>query len=91
MPIELRQVRRSPEERLSNSLIQHHHYLGYSRPVGEQLKYLAVAGDRVLACLVYSSAPYSMTYHDSIHGWTPEAREQNRHLLAYNTRFQTLS
>jgi len=90
MPIELRQVRRTPEERLCNSLIQHHHYLGYSRPVGEHLKYLAFAGDRVLACLIFSSAPYAMTCRDTFIGWTPEAREQNRHLLAYNTRFLIL-
>ncbi|MBM9538474.1 Druantia anti-phage system protein DruA [Desulfobulbus alkaliphilus] len=90
MPIELRQVRRTPEERLCNSLIQHHHYLGYARPVGEHLKYLAFAGDRVLACLIFSSAPYAMTCRDTFIGWTPEARERNRHLLAYNTRFLIL-
>jgi hypothetical protein len=45
MPIVLRLVRRSPEERLCNSLIQHHHYLGYSRPVSEHLKYLAFASE----------------------------------------------
>jgi hypothetical protein len=33
-PLQVRQVRRTPEEALFNSLIQHHHYLGYARPVG---------------------------------------------------------
>src|SRR5262245_24813858 len=34
-PIELRQVRRTPEEPRFNSLIEHHHYLGYEQPVGD--------------------------------------------------------
>ena len=89
-PIELRQVRRSPEERLFNSLIQQFHYLGYSQPVGEHLKYLAFAGDRLLACLAFSSAPYALSCRDAFIGWSPEARERNRHLLAYNTRFLIL-
>jgi hypothetical protein len=89
-PIELRQVRRSPEERLFNSLIQQFHYLGYSQPVGEHLKYLAFAGDRLLACLAFSSAPYALACRDAFIGWSPEARQRNRHLLAYNTRFLIL-
>ncbi|MFA7190607.1 MAG: DUF4338 domain-containing protein [Sphaerochaetaceae bacterium] len=89
-PIELRQVRRSPEERLFNSLIQQFHYLGYSQPVGEHLKYLAFAGGRLLACLAFSSAPYALACRDAFIGWSPEARERNRHLLAYNTRFLVL-
>jgi hypothetical protein len=86
-PIELRQVRRTPEEKLFNSLIRQYHYLGYSQPVGEHLKYLAYAGDRLVACLAFSSAPYALDCRDTFIGWTPEARERNRHLLAYNTRF----
>jgi hypothetical protein len=89
-PIELRQVRRSHEEKLFNSLIQQFHYLGYSKPVGEHLKYLAFAGERLLACIAFSSAPYAITCRDSFIGWSPEARERNRHLLAYNTRFLIL-
>jgi hypothetical protein len=39
-PLHVRQVRRTPEEALFNGLLQQHHYLGYSQPVGEHLKYL---------------------------------------------------
>lgn len=89
-PIELRQVRRSPEEKVFNSLVQQFHYLGYSQPVGEHIKYLAFAGDRLLACLAFSSAPYALACRDAFIGWSSEARERNRHLLAYNTRFLVL-
>jgi len=33
-PISLQQARRTSDEPLFNSLIEHHHYLGYEQPVG---------------------------------------------------------
>ena len=45
-PLEVRQVRRTSEEALFNSLLQQHHYLGYKQPVGEHLKYLVYAQGR---------------------------------------------
>ena len=33
-PLQFRLVRRTPEEPLFNSLIEHHHYLHYTQPVG---------------------------------------------------------
>lgn len=89
-PIELKQVRRTPEEKLFNNLIQQYHYLGYTQPVGEHLKYLVYAGGRVVACLAFASAPYALDCRDTFIGWSSEARERNRHLLAYNTRFLIL-
>ena len=89
-PIELRQVRRTPEEKLFNGLIRQYHYLGYTHPVGEHLKYLVYAGDRLLACFAFSSAPYAIDCRDNFLGWSPDARVRNRHLLAYNSRFLIL-
>jgi Domain of unknown function (DUF4338) len=89
-PIELRQVRRTPEEKLFNGLVRQYHYLGYTKLVGEHLKYLVYAGDRVLACFAFSSAPYAIDCRDNFLGWSPKAREHNRHLLAYNSRFLIL-
>ncbi len=42
-PLEFLLVRRTPQEVLFDSLIHQYHYLGYTRPVGEHLKYLVVA------------------------------------------------
>ena len=39
-------MRRTAQEPLFNSLIEHHHYLGYEQPVGEHLKYLVWAQGR---------------------------------------------
>ena len=89
-PLEFRQVRRTPEEALFDSLLDQHHYLGYQRPVGEHLKYLVHARGQVIACLAWSSAARHLKLRDRYLGWSPEARERNVHLLAYNPRFLIL-
>ena len=89
-PLEFRQVRRTPEEALFNSLIEHHHYLGYTQPVGEHLKYLVFARGRPIACMAFSSAPRHLGSRDRFIGWSAAARRRNIHLIAYNTRFLIL-
>lgn len=86
-PLEFRQVRRTPEEALFNGLLEQHHYLGYTQPVGEHLKYLVYAKGRPIACLAWSSAPRHLGSRDRFIGWSAEARRKNIGLLAYNTRF----
>jgi hypothetical protein len=88
--IELRQVRRTSEEALFNSLLQQHHYLGYTQPVGEHLKYLMYARARPIACAAWSSAPRHLGSRDRHIGWSAPARRANIRLLAYNTRFLIL-
>jgi uncharacterized protein DUF4338 len=89
-PLEFQQVRRTADEPLFNSLIEQHHYLGYERPVGEHLKYLAWTQGRPLACLAWSSAPRHLGSRDRFIGWCAEARHRNIRFLAYNTRFLIL-
>jgi hypothetical protein len=89
-PVELQQVRRTPEEVLFNSLLEQYHYLGYEQPVGEHLKHLVWAGGRPVACLAWSSAPRHLGPRDRFIGWEPAARKRNIHLIAYNTRFLIL-
>ena len=89
-PLELRQVRRSAHEALFNSLLAQHHYLGYTQPVGEQLKYLAYAQERPIACLSWSSAARHLGSRDRFIGWSAQARRNNIRLLAYNSRFLIL-
>jgi len=89
-PLEVRQVRRTVEEALFNSLLQQHHYLGYAQPVGEHLKYLVSARGRPVACLAWCSAPRHLGSRDRFIGWDKQARLKNIALLAYNTRFLIL-
>lgn len=90
MPLALRMVRRTAEERLYRSLVQKHHYLGYTRPVGEHLDYIAFAHDRPIACLGFSSAPRHIGVRDRHLRWTKEERLANLHKIAINTRFLIL-
>jgi hypothetical protein len=89
-PLEIRQVRRTPEEKLFGSLMQGYHYLGYTQPVGEHLKYLVWAQGRPVACLAWSSAPRHLGSRDRFIGWSAPQRRAHLHLLAYNTRFLIL-
>jgi hypothetical protein len=89
-PLEFRQVRCTWEEPLFNSLLDRYHYLGYTQPVGEQLKYLVYALGRPIACLAWSSAPRHLGPRDRFIGWSAETRRRNIRFLAYNTRFLIL-
>jgi hypothetical protein len=90
LPLTFRQVRRTAEERMFNGLIEAHHYLGYTQPVGEHLKYLVCSGERILACLAWSSAPRHLGPRDRFIGWSKEQRQRNLRLVAYNPRFLIL-
>lgn len=89
-PLQIVQVRRTAQEALFNSLLQHHHYLGYAQPVGEHLKYLLSAHGRPIACSAWCSAARRLGIRDRYIGWSSAARLQNLSLVAYNTRFLIL-
>ncbi len=89
-PLEVLQVRRTREEAFYDGLIEQYHYLGYTRPVGEHLKYLIVRSNRPVACMAWGSAPRHLGPRDRFIGWSGEARRRNIRYLAYNTRFLIL-
>lgn len=89
-PIEIYQVRNTSREKLFNSLIEHHHYLGYCHPVGEQLKYMAYKDKKPIACFSWSSAPRHIGVRDRHIGWDKEHRAHNLQYIAYNSRFLIL-
>jgi hypothetical protein len=89
-PLEVRQVRRTPEESLVKSLVEQHHYLGYVHPVGEHLKYLVTARGQPIACFCWSSAPRHLGPRDRYIGWSKDARKANIRFVAYQSRFLIL-
>ena len=89
-PVDIHPVRRTADEPLFNSLMEHYHYLAYEQPVGEHLKYLAWAQGRPIACLAWSSAARHLGSRDRYIGWSAEARRHNIRFIAYNTRFLIL-
>ena len=90
LPIKLEQVRKTAFEKLFNGLVSEHHYLGYTQPVGEHLKYVAFAGERPIACLAWGSPPWYIGARDRFIGWSKKSRENNLHLIANNLRFLIL-
>jgi len=88
--LDIQQVRRTPVEKLFGHLMQEHHYLGYTQPVGEHLKYLVYAQGQPVAALAWSSAPRHLGARDRFIGWSASQRRAGIHLLAYNTRFLIL-
>ena len=89
-PLKFLQVRRTPSEKLFNSLIEQYHYLGYCHPVGEHLKYIVFAQQKPIACLSWSSAPRHIGCRDRFIGWSKDVRQKNLSLIAYNSRFLLL-
>lgn len=89
-PLTIDPVRRTPHEALFERLMQSHHYLGYSQPVGEHLKYVVWAHGDPIACLAWSSAPRHLAARDRFIGWPAPVRQARLHLIAYNTRFLIL-
>ena len=89
-PLDFVPVRRTDRERAFNALLEAHHYLGYTQPVGEHLKYLVCAGERPLALFAWSSAPRHLAPRDRFIGWSIAARRANLRFVAYNTRFLIL-
>jgi len=85
--LEIRLVRRAQGEDCFNYLLQEYHYLGFSRPVGEHLKYLVLCGERPIACLAWNSGPLKLKLRDAWVGAPAGAYAHNLHLIAYNSRY----
>jgi hypothetical protein len=88
--LSLAQVRGTPAEKLFNSLIQAHHYLGYQQPTGQSLKYVLSWKDRPLACASFGPAAWMVASRDRYIGWNSQQRNARRHEVVNNDRFLIL-
>ncbi len=91
-PVELVNARScSKDEGLFNYLLKTYHYLSFSRPVGQNMKYLIRSADGVvLGCLLFGAAAWKCEDRDRFIGWGATNREANVNLLTNNTRFLIL-
>ena len=91
-PVQIIDVRHCAEhEKAFNYLLKKHHYLSYSRPVGQNMKYLILGKDgRYLGCLLFGAAAWKTEARDLWIGWFPDERERNLGLICNNTRFLIL-
>jgi hypothetical protein len=68
--------------------LRRHHYLGFNRTVGENIKYLVRdRSGQGLACLLFGSVVWKTAPRDAFIGWDKETRKANINFLTNNTRF----
>jgi len=91
-PVKIVDVRDSVKfENTFNYLLKEFHYLSYSRPVGQNMKYLVLGSDsHILGCLLFGAAAWKTQARDQWIGWPSDVREQNLGLICNNTRFLIL-
>lgn len=81
----------SPEEHLCHHYLATHHYLGFQRTVGENLKYMVKdRHGRHLACLLFGAAAWKTKPRDQFIGWPDTIRTRRLSAVANNTRFLIL-
>lgn len=90
-PIHIQRVESTEETRRLRGLLQQHHYLGYTGPVGENLQYLVHdCRGRLLGCLLYGAAAWRVADRDRFIGWDQATRERGLSRIANNMRFLIL-
>lgn len=81
----------SHEDNCVGYYLSRHHYLGFNKTVGENIKYLVRDRyDRNIACLLFGSAAWKTKPRDAFIGWDNETREKNINFITNNTRFLIL-
>jgi hypothetical protein len=84
-------VDNSERRRIFGQLLQQHHYLGYYRPVGENLPYLVQSQcGRPLACALFAAAAWKCAPRDRFIGWNAQARQKHLQSVANNMRLLVL-
>jgi hypothetical protein len=78
---------------LFKQYLHRYHYLGYRVPVGAQLRYFVRSRrcpERILACLLFTSAAWKMAPRDQWIGWDDLARRANLSRVVCQSRFLIL-
>lgn len=90
-PITLQVIEKGYEHKLFKYLISAYHYLGWSGTVGENLKYLIYdKNSRVLGCVMFGAAAWTVAPRDGFIGWSSQVREKNLSYVVNNNRFLIL-
>ena len=87
-PLHISRVDSCKELALFKSYIDQHHYLGYDRTIGENMKYMVYSRDgKPLSCLMFGSAAWSCRERDRFIGWDKNQRIRGLGLMTNNQRF----
>lgn len=78
-------------QQLASCFLARYHYLGYERPVGESMCYLALdSQDRPIAVLLFGAAAWKTQVRDDFIAWDAKQRQHMLGHLTNNTRFLIL-
>jgi len=90
-PLRVLVVDNNTRRRDFTRLLQQHHYLGYTRPVGENVAYwIESQCGRPLACALFGAAAWKCAPRDRFIGWDAQACQKHLQLLANNMRLLIL-
>jgi len=91
LPLQVIQVENHSQRQLFSRLLQQHHYLGYYRPVGENVPYLIETREgRLLGCALFGAAAWKCAPRDQFIGWSDPARQERLQMVANNMRLLLL-
>jgi len=91
LPLRIEVVKKKDLFRLFKCLLSSYHYLGFSRIVGENMKYLVFdEKDNPVSCLLFGSAAWKTLPRDNFIGWDEGTKRANLHLITNNMRFLIL-
>jgi hypothetical protein len=91
LPLQVVPVENPRQRQLFGRLLQQYHYLGYYRPVGENLPYFIQTRDgRLLGCALFGAAAWKCAPRDRFIGWSELARQEHLSGVANNMRLLLL-
>jgi len=93
LPLTLDLISGSDARNLFRQYIHRYHYLGYKVPCGAQLRYFVRSrplSNRIVACLLFTSAALKIAPRDHWIGWSDPARKCNLPRIVNNSRFLIL-
>jgi hypothetical protein len=90
-PLRIERVDTPQQRARAFAALRAHHYLGFSRSVGENVGYLALDSlDRLLAVLWFGAPAWKAADRDRFIGWSRRQREEGLGGIANNARFLIL-
>lgn len=89
-PVTVRPIQGSDENLLWKRLVQIHHYLGFGKLFGHQIKYFAFLGKTLVAALSFSAPALKLAPRDGWIGWSAEERRKHLGRIVNNSRFLIL-
>jgi hypothetical protein len=93
LPLSLDLISNGDDRTLFRQYIQRYHYLGYKVPCGAQLRYFVRSrplSNRIVACLLFTSASLKIAPRDNWIGWNDSARKCHLSRIVNNSRFLIL-